>query len=253
MPLPEPSGIVTLTTDFGLQDHYVGVMKGVIASIHPNAKTVDISHSVQPYQIEQGAFFLSQSYRYFPAGTVHLAVVDPGVGTSRRALAAFADGHYFIAPDNGLLPAALGEADLLVHAVDAERWGLEPMSATFHGRDLFSPAAAWLANGKSLAEMGAPIEDWARPVDAGARVLNIDLFGNVVTSLPPAALVQGKLLLAGGVTIGSKADNYEEAPEGAPFVIVGSAGLLEISIRQASAAERLGLAIGDAVEVVDET
>lgn len=251
MLLPTPSGIVTLTTDFGLQDHYVGAMKGVIASIFPAAKIVDISHEVQPYQIGQGAFFINQSYRYFPVGTVHVAVVDPGVGTSRRALAAFADGHYFIAPDNGLLPAALEGVALKVHEIDAERWGLQPMSATFHGRDLFSPAAAWLAHGKSLNEMGEPVEDWVRPFDAGPRVLNIDRFGNVVTSLRPGALAQGGLLRAGGVTIRTKAANYEEAPEAAPFAIVGSAGLVEISIRQASAAERLGLSIGDPIEAID--
>lgn len=248
MPFPAPSGIVTLTTDFGLEDHYVGVMQGVIARIFPAARIVDISHRVQPYSIDQGAFFVGQSYRYFPPGTVHMAVVDPGVGTSRRALAALADGRYFVAPDNGLLPLALAGLPLEVYAVDAERWGLKPMSSTFHGRDLFAPTAAWLASGKPLSEMGPRVEDWVRLDRPARRVLNIDRFGNVVTSIRPEEL-DGHVLQAGGARIGAFGETYEQAPAGEPFAIVGSAGLVEISIRQQSAAERLGLSIGDAVSL----
>lgn len=251
MPFPDPSGIVTLTTDFGLEDHYVGVMQGVIAHIFPAARVIDVSHRVQPYSIDQGAFFVEQSYRYFPPGTVHMAVVDPGVGTSRRAIAALADGHYFVAPDNGLLPLALPGLELEVYESDAERWGLRPMSSTFHGRDLFAPTAAWLARGKSLTEMGPRIEDWVRLERPARRILNIDRFGNVVTSIRPVEL-EGKALLAGGLRVNALAKTYEDAPEGEPFAIVGSAGLVEISIRQASAAQRLGLSIGDAVSLVSE-
>ncbi len=250
MPLPEPSGIVTLTTDFGLDDHYVGVMKGVIASIAPQARTVDVTHQVRPYAIEQGAFFLSRSYRWFPPGTVHLAVVDPGVGTSRRALAVFADGHYFVGPDNGLLPAALGDLSALVFAIDEARWGLHPLSATFHGRDLFAPAAAWLARGKSLTQMGEPVKDWVRSEPLkGVRVVSIDRFGNVVTSLRPEELTAGTALVCGGVRVSGMARTYQEAPAGAPFLIVGSSELVEISVRRGSAAKRLGLSVGDELSV----
>ncbi len=177
-----------------------------------------------------------------------MAVVDPGVGTSRRAVAALADGHYFVAPDNGLLPLALAGHELEVHESDAERWGLKPMSSTFHGRDLFAPTAAWLASGKSLTEMGPRIEDWVRLDRPARRVLNVDRFGNVVTSIRPAEL-DGNVLLAGDSRVGALARTYEDAPEGEPFAIVGSAGLVEISIRQASAAQRLGLSIGDEVSL----
>src|SRR5690606_6455373 len=144
------------------------------------------------------------SYRWFPPGTVHLAVVDPGVGTSRRALAVLADGHYFVGPDNGLLPAALGDVSARVFAVDEARWGLRPLSATFHGRDLFAPVAAWLARGKPLSDMGDPIEDWVSPAgSSGVRVLSIDRFGNVVTSLRPEVLTEGTALVCRGVRVSS--------------------------------------------------
>ena len=254
VPSSNPSGVVTLTTDFGLQDHYVGAMKGVILSIFPGAQVADISHGVQPYAIAQGAYFLGQSFRYFPPGTVHVAVVDPGVGTSRRPLAVAADGHYFVAPDNGLLPLALEGLEAEALEIDAERWGLERQSATFHGRDLFAPAAAWLAGGKPFSSMGRAVRDWVelpRPeVDSGVtvgRVLNVDHFGNIVTSLKPAQLPEKFELQVGTLSTRRLCSSYEQAPAGEAFAIVGSAGLIELSIRQDSAASRAGLRIGDPV------
>lgn len=248
--------MITLTTDFGLQDHYVGAMKGVMLSIFPQARLVDLSHGVQSFAIGQGAFFVRESFRYFPSGTVHLAVVDPGVGTARRPLAAMADGHYFIALDNGLLPLALDGVQAEAVAIDAERWGLQHRSSTFHGRDVFAPAAAWLASGKPLQEIGPPVEDWIRlpppaaePGVKAGHVLNIDRFGNIVTSLQPQELPAHFELQVGTLATRRLCPSYEAAPAGEAFAIVGSAGLVEISMRQESAAARAGLHIGDAVLV----
>ncbi|MEZ5364876.1 MAG: SAM-dependent chlorinase/fluorinase [Bryobacterales bacterium] len=254
MRFPAASGILTLLTDFGLSDHYVGVMKGVALSIFPEAKLVDLSHGVEAYSVEQGAFFLEQAWLRFPPGTVFCAVVDPGVGTARRAVAALCEERYVIAPDNGLVSRAFEGREAQVRKLDAERFGLTPMSATFHGRDLFAPAAAWLASGRSFADFGEPIEDWvrlwpARPAPHETRVVNIDHFGNVVTGFREEDLPEGASVRIGGRRVTARARTYGDAPEEEPFLLVGSSGYWEISIRQSSAAEELGLVIGDSVHV----
>jgi S-adenosylmethionine hydrolase len=252
---PASSGVVALLTDFGLDDHYVGVMKGVVLSIFPDVKLVDLSHGVETYSIDQGAFFLEQAWRRFPPGTVFCAVVDPGVGTQRRALACVCEERYIIAPDNGLASRALELGAHEVRELDADRFGLKPMSATFHGRDLFAPAAACLASGRSFGGFGEPIEDWvrlwpARPAEGEARVLNVDRFGNVVTGFRPEDLPEGAAVEVGQIRVSLRVRTYGEAPKGRPFLLVGSAGYWEISMRQGSAVAELGVRIGDLVRLV---
>jgi S-adenosylmethionine hydrolase len=250
---PAPSGVLVLLTDFGARDHYVGVMKGVALTIFPAVKLVDLCHEVEPYSIEQGAFFLHQAWMRFPAGTVFCGVVDPGVGTARRALAAVCEERYVIAPDNGLASRVFEERRPQVRELDAERFGLTPRSATFHGRDVFAPAAAWLASGRSFADFGEPIDDWvrlwpARPAPGEARVLNVDRFGNIVTGFREGGLPEGTGVEAGGALVDLRARVYDDAPKSLPFLLLGSSGYWEISMRQASAAERLGVKIGDLVQ-----
>jgi S-adenosyl-L-methionine hydrolase (adenosine-forming) len=152
-----PCGVVALLTDFGLRDHYVGAMKGAILTARPHVRPVDVTHEVQPYAIEQGAFFLEQVWRRFPEGTVFCAVVDPGVGGARRALAVACAGRYGIGPDNGLFERALALGNPVVRALDVDRFAVPPLSATFHGRDLFAPAAARLAAGEPFETFGPAI------------------------------------------------------------------------------------------------
>lgn len=255
MPFPAPSGILALLTDFGLRDHYVGVMKGVALSIFPDVKLVDLGHEVEAYAVEQGAFFLQQAWLRFPPGTVFCAVIDPGVGTARRSLAGLCEDRYVIAPDNGLASRAFEGRKAEVRALDEDRFGVQPMSATFHGRDLYAPAAAWLASGRSFADFGEPYDEWvrlwpARPAPGEARVLNIDRFGNVVTGFQPDDLPDGAALEVGAERVETRARTYAEARNDKPFLLIGGAGYWEISIRQGSAAAELGVKIGDLVRLV---
>src|SRR5512134_1147037 len=144
-----PRGVITLTTDFGLSDHFVGTMKGVILNIHPQAKIIDLSHGITPYEISEAAFVVGQAYRYFPPGTVHVVVVDPGVGTARRPILVEAARQFFIAPDNGVLSMICSREKHKVRAIAAEKYSRKPVSQTFHGRDIFAPAAAHLTKGEA--------------------------------------------------------------------------------------------------------
>ena len=211
---------------------------------------MDITHQVKPYCASQGAFFIAQSYRYFPAGTVHLVVVDPGVGSKRCPIAVKAGCHYFVAPDNGVLSQVFErEAKFCGRKIDPARWGLNPLSHTFHGRDLFAPASAWLARGTPLIEMGPATDDLIKlpateavEVERGhwqGRILNIDRFGNIVTSFEPKLLNGGKFQLAAGkLEVGQLQQTYAESPASEPFVMEGSAGYLEVSINRHSAPRR---------------
>lgn len=258
-----PAPLITLTTDFGLSDHYVGVMKGVILSICPPARIVDISHGVGAFEIAEAAFLLSQGYRYFPRGAVHLVVVDPGVGTSRRPILAQAAGQYFIAPDNGVLSMVYAHEKHKVRAITADRYFLQPVSNTFHGRDIFAPVAAHLARGVTPARFGKLIEDYLRldfdkPARTGRRtwtgaILKVDRFGNIVTNFPvedfPDLGKRAFEMAAGPQRIHTLARHYAEHGPGEPFLIVGSAGYYEISVGQASAARLLGCAAGAPLEL----
>ena len=255
-------GIITFTTDFGLTDHYVGVMKGVIAGINPAARLIDISHGVHSYQVAHGAFVIAQAYRYFPAGTVHLVVVDPGVGSERRPILAEAGGQFFVAPDNGVLSQIYEREEHVVRVIDTEQFALKPTSRTFHGRDVFAPVAGHLSTATPFQEFGEVIHDYVRLdpttpklVEPGrwrGRVLNIDRFGNLVTSFPAELLAEspvGFRIVVGSLAVEATAESYAESRAGEPFVIVGSSGYLEISVHQGSAAEQTGVDLGAAIEL----
>jgi S-adenosylmethionine hydrolase len=237
--VPAASGIVTLLTDFGATDSYVGAMKGAILSRFREATIVDLGHGITPYAILEAAFLLDGAWRAFPAGTVHLVVVDPGVGTSRPAIALTAAEHYFVGPDNGIftyLPEDVTEQVSLPVPPEA--------SATFHGRDVFAPAAAHLAGGGALASLGRPstglIRLLAAPEKVGeayrALVLHCDRFGNVITTLPPRIL--SRLRSVNGRPV-RPVRTYEEGQDGEVIALLGSSGRIELALRRGSAQERL--------------
>ncbi len=255
--------VITLLTDFGSQDHYTGVMKGVLLGICPEAQLVDITHEIAPWAIAEGAYTLSQAWKYFPEGTVHLVVVDPGVGSSRRGVVVEAAGHRFVAPDNGVLTMLYDAVpDASVHEITASRYFRQPVSRTFHGRDIFSPIAAHLAAGMPAAEAGPEIDDpvrldFAKPAQTGpvawsGTILKVDRFGNVITNFAAqdwTRLVRQPFeLKAGKCVISRMASNYAEAGHDL-FLIEGSAGFLEISRNRASAAEAAGVRSGDSLEM----
>lgn len=250
------SGIVTLLTDFGTTDPYVGVMKGVLFARAPRLRAaIDLTHEVPPQDVRAASFYLLHSWQWFPAGTVHCVVVDPGVGTERRIVAALDRGHAFLAPDNGLLDGVLSpEAE--VRALDVERFSLPARSRTFHGRDVFAPAAAALAEGLSPCAAGEPLrlpggsdlpvpsrdgEDWR------GEVVLVDRFGNLVTNL-------GAGLTAGGaceVELRGQSlplfDTYSDAAPGAALALVSSFGTIEVAQAGGSAARLLGCSAGEPV------
>jgi S-adenosylmethionine hydrolase len=258
--------IITLTTDFGLDDHYTGAMKGVILGICPDARIVDISHGVTPFQIAEGAYVIAQAWRYFPAGTVHVVVVDPGVGTSRRPILVEAGGQYFVGPDNGVLSMVYTREQSQVRVISNEALFRHPVSRTFHGRDVFAPVAAHVALGIPPGIAGELIEDYLRPefaapVRAGegswrGRVLKIDRFGNIITNFHAddfGDLSQTRFSIRlGSATVGSLARTYAECLPGELFAILGSSGYYEISMAQGSAAEKIGCDAGSGVELLVE-
>ena len=256
--------LITLLTDFGLKDHYVGAMKGVMLGICPDAQLVDISHEVAAYSITEGAYTLAQAWRCFPEGTVHLVVVDPGVGSARRPIIAEAAGYWFVAPDNGVLTMvydAVPEHE--VREITASRFFRHPVSQTFHGRDIFSPVAAYLARGVGTADFGPVLQDYRRlgfskPVQIGpkswrGRVLKVDWFGNVITNFESEEWrrlgSEAFVLRLGETCVSRVAVNYAGKEAGRLYVIAGSSGYLEISRSQGSAAETVGVKAGDAVEL----
>jgi len=258
-----PRSIITLTTDFGTSDHFVGVMKGVILGLHPDAQVVDITHQIDPYAISEGGFVVAEAYRWFPKKTVHVVVVDPGVGTLRRPILAEAAGQYFLAPDNGVLSMIYAREKHKVRAVTAEKFFLQPVSDTFHGRDVFAPAAAYLAKGTPAARFGKIIGDYCRlefykPVRTGKRVwkgtvLKIDRFGNLITNFHiaefPVVRTRPFSLTAGQREITELARTFGEQNFGELFLVVGSSGYLEAAANQASAAKMTGAAVGAPVEL----
>ncbi|MDH4228820.1 MAG: SAM-dependent chlorinase/fluorinase [Nitrospirota bacterium] len=248
--------VITLTTDFGHHDPYVGIMKGVILSICPTARIVDLCHEVPPFNVDQGAFLVSQSLGFFPPGTIHVVVVDPGVGGPRRALVAQGRSAFFVGPDNGVL-APLLEADgqLVAHQIGVPDFLPARRSATFHGRDVFAPAAAHLAMGKAPAAFGPRITDnLARPLPGAAQVtegwrgmvLHIDRFGNLVTSLPEELVDRIRSVTLGHHTV-YRARHYGDVLPGVAAFIPGSSGRIEVFVRDGSAAELLGAHVGGPV------
>lgn len=257
---------ISLLTDFGLQDPFVGVMKAVIYSIAPDVHLVDLSHQVPPQNILHGAVLLADSYRYFPPGSIHLAVVDPGVGTRRAGLVAQIGGYYFVAPDNGLLTAVYeqalqrGEEVRLVHLENIRYW-LPQVSRTFHGRDIFAPVAAHLATGVDLDSFGTRVDQPVRipiprPVrtDTGwaAVILMSDSFGNLVTNLTVSELADEPVreVRIAGKKLRKIVNTFGEGQPGELVALIDSSGRLSVSLVNGSAAKALGAHAGDAVEVI---
>ena len=262
--------IITLTTDFGLNDHFVGTMKGVILEITPDAEIVDICHSVQAFDVLDGALTIAQAYSYFPISTVHVVVVDPGVGTARRPILASSDRHHFVAPDNGVLSLVYSREERMhVRHVTAEHYFLQPVSNTFHARDIFAPIAAWLAKRVESDKFGEEVSDFVRfnapkpkPADGNTLrgvVLKVDRFGNLVTNITPLdapMLFQEKTppfkILVGKREITELKKVYAEGTPGEVFAILGSMGYLEIAANRGSAAQTIGAGKGSDVSLVLE-
>ncbi len=261
-----PNPVITLTTDYGTKDHLVGALKGVILEIAPNATLVDINHHVAPFDVLDGALTIGAAYRYFPPRTVHLVVVDPDVGTERRPLLVSGEEHYFVAPDNGVLSMVYErEAAVEVRHVTAEHYFLNPVSKTFHGRDVFAPVAGWLAKMLQIEAFGEPITDYVRfalprtKADGATLkgvVLRVDIFGNLMTNftaedLPAAMAAEGKIKLAvAGKRVEQWTQTFAEGPAGEPVALLGSSGFVEIIVNKGSAARTLGA--GRGAEVVLE-
>ncbi len=256
--------IVTLLTDFGLADTYVGQVKGAILGICPQAQIVDLTHDVPAQDVFGGAFLLWTAVDVFPPGTVHLGVVDPGVGTTRKALAVRSRrGDVFVGPDNGLLVPAidrLGGAAIAVELTRRDLWRTD-VSSTFHGRDVFAPVAAHLANGLRVEEAGTPVAELERPFRLGpptkddrglvGSILHVDGYGNLVTNLPGSILPPRFAVTIHDHTIREAPHaSYQAVATGTLLALVGSSGLLEIAARDASAAQIVGGRRGDVVRVV---
>ncbi|HEY1011510.1 MAG TPA: SAM-dependent chlorinase/fluorinase [Herpetosiphonaceae bacterium] len=267
----QPNGFVTLTTDFGQFDAYVAMLKGVLLTINPASRPVDYTHEIGPQQIAQAAYLLHTGYRYFPAGTVHLVVVDPGVGSSRKALALVTPEAAFVAPDNGVLTYVWeeslerwGRGELRLVELSDPRWWRPQVSTTFHGRDIFAPAAAHLTLGTDPAAFGPALDapvllPLSRPVQRAdgtweGRIIHVDHFGNCITNLTRAFLDQH----AGSATpvisildqrISHIHRTYGESEWGTVMALIGSSERLELAVRNGNAAKMLGVGVGDPLRV----
>ncbi|HPA14269.1 MAG TPA: SAM-dependent chlorinase/fluorinase [Desulfobacterales bacterium] len=262
--------IITLLTDFGVEDEYVGIMKGVILSIAPSARIIDITHQIEPQDLVRAAYITKYSYRYFPRGAVHAVVVDPGVGTSRSILALEIKGHIFLAPDNGILTLLMDSetVDTMIR-VDNREYFLESVSRTFHGRDIFAPVAAHLANGVAIKKLGPPADpkQLARlPIQYPAVsnrgeligfIVSIDRFGNLITNIDWESLEKfcrtgtGKTpeITIAGRKITGLSRSYENVKPKNPLMIIGSRGCIEIAVNRGSARLHFMAEKGDKVKL----
>jgi len=257
--------IITLTTDYGTNDHLVGVMKGVILSINPEVNIVDITHSVLAHDLLDGALTIGNAYKYFPPKTVHVVVVDPGVGTARRPILVASDTQYLVAPDNGVLSSVYDQTEALyVWNIISEHYFRQPVSNTFHGRDVFAPVAAWLTKSWQTSAFGEQITDFVRfalprPKASGnvvkGIVLKVDQFGNLITNLraedvPAFAADGGKFTIrAGSAAVTKLAPTFASGTNGEAIGLIDSSGFLEISVNKASASKALGIGRGAEVTV----
>lgn len=258
------SRIITLTTDFGLQDHYVSVMKAVMLDIIPDARFIDISHEIPPQDVMAGAWVVRNSAPFFPSGTVHLVVVDPGVGTARTPVAIQIEDQIFVGPDNGIF-SLIGE-EFGYKAVKLENntfWRKNP-SNTFHGRDIFAPVAAHIANGVSLDQLGDPLEKlvtyrWAIPISdkdgIQGWIVHIDRFGNLVSNIP-SSLIEETIgdsrlkIYVGNTILDEIVPTFGAVPDGEPAAYIGSSDKLEIAINKGNAKQMLGVEKGAQVSIV---
>lgn len=259
--------VITLTTDFGEADYYVGAMKGVILDVCPETEIIDLCHNVMAYDILDAAFTIAQSYQWFPLRTVHVVVVDPGVGTQRRPLLVSGDRHFFVGPDNGVFSFLYPlQEKLTVYHITGEHYFHQPVSNTFHARDVFASVAAWVAKGVEARQFGEEIEDYVKLAIPKAQavnekswkgiVLKVDRFGNVITNIAaadcPALFAEPTppfKLTAGGKEISKLVPNYSEGGQGEIFALLGSSGYLEIATNRGGASKLLGLARGAEVNL----
>ena len=262
--------IITLTTDFGTNDEYAGIMKGVILSLNPSAVIVDITHHINPHDLLQAAYTIYASYRYFPPGTVHVVVVDPTVGSDRKIIAFKIADHIFLAPDNGVLTLILNKGDIgSIFRIDNTSYFLDPVSRTFHGRDIFAPVGAHLAMGVSLKKLGTPVAQkklmclsipepyFSDNGELIGSIVSIDRFGNLITNINLNDLEKmdkpftGKKLciIVGKDKVIGLSENYSSAIVGHPLAIIGSRAYLEISVNGGNAANYFRIEKGDGVRV----
>jgi S-adenosylmethionine hydrolase len=254
---------ITLTTDFGQQDPYVGLMKGAIAAINPQAQVIDLSHGVPPQNIMAAGLILQHSIRYFPAGTIHVVVVDPGVGSSRRPILIDFDGSYFVGPDNGVLSVALErkQPSQIIH-LSNPTFQLQTISKTFHGRDIFAPVAAHLSLGVPVKEFGEKLDSFVELVvpkvirqeqQIGGEIVYVDSFGNLFTNIRErdlTGLAKDRLRIVLGPTeIGGLAVNYASVVAGEFVCLFNSWGFLEIAVNKGNARQRTGAKVGDIVAI----
>jgi S-adenosylmethionine hydrolase len=260
--------LITLTTDFGLNDHFVGTMKGVILNINPSAQIFDICNSVQSFDILDGALTIAQSYSYFPADTVHVVVVDPGVGSQRRPLLVTTEKHIFLAPDNGVMSLVFERSERLsVRHITAEHYFLQPVSQTFHGRDVFAACAGWLSKGVEAGKFGEEITDFVRfampkpkavnETSMQGVVLKSDKFGNLITNFTPSEVPQLFMpqpppfrITVGNAEITKIKNAYAQGAPGEVFGILGSMGFLEIATNRSSANRLVDADKGSEVGVI---
>ena len=272
--MSESPRIITLTTDFGTSDTYVGIMKGVILSINPNVQIVDLTHAIPPQDIYEAAFSIYTAHSYFQKGTIHVIVVDPGVGSDRQAIVSRTDSAFFVCPDNGVLSYLLqnigNEGGQLMDSVAIQNraYYLPEVSNTFHGRDIFAPVAAHLSLGVSLEDIGPPVQTLVQlPIQVPeltdgvltGQIVKIDRFGNAITNISETAIARLKSASTGGIStyeirVGSVRLHrfnraYAESGVGKPLAIIGSSGLLEIAINGGNAKEDLGIKWGDPVVI----
>ena len=256
--------VITLTTDFGVKDHYVGAMKAVLLSISENVRLVDISHQIPPQDIMAGAWVVRNSAMLFPPNTVHLVVVDPGVGTKRKPIAIRIEDQLFVGPDNGIFSLITDQYDYEgVELSNSDFWRSDP-SSTFHGRDIFAPVAAHLANGVKMSELGDPIEKletyrWAVPISdrdgVQGWIVHIDHFGNLISNIPESMIREAGddanvKIYVGNTIFDTIVNTFGDVPDGEPAAYIGSSGVLEIAINKGDAKEMLGVEKGAQVSIV---
>ncbi len=258
------NSIITLLTDFGTRDHYVASMKGVILKINPQCHLIDMTHQVRPHDIWEGAFILANAYSFFPKGTIHLAVVDPGVGGGRKSVLLVTPKYCFVGPDNGLFAMVTRKERVKqIITLDRQKYHLSKVSTTFHGRDVFAPVAAHLSLGVKPVALGHKIDSLeglgvegpiVKEEELLGEVLHVDIFGNLVSNIDERAFfrfTRGRpfVIRAGGKTIRGLKKGYGEGKKDEPIALLGSGGFLEISIREASAQKVLKVKRGDRIEI----
>lgn len=255
--------LITLLTDFGTKDYFVASMKGVILKIAPDARIIDISHEITPHRIAEAAYCLQACYRTFPQGTVHVAVVDPGVGSSRRPIMVRTAEYYFVAPDNGVLTAVLNQGqDIEVRQLENLQYQLGSSGVTFHGRDVFAPAAAWLTRGEAMPSFGRLISDpvrfnWPQPTvkdgKIAGEIVYVDRFGNLISNISRAEIDTvhaGTIQIRVGThAIGNLVASYSEGMAGVPQALINSNGMLELFLKERPAGEILQVGVGAVVEI----